>query len=52
MARVWIDTVTGTWGVCDGSLVIVEVTEGQIEALGEMSDSDIADVGLKEGRPV
>jgi len=46
--RIWIDTDTGTWGIDDGNLVIVEATGEIITELMEgMSDSEVIEIGKR-----
>jgi hypothetical protein len=51
--RIWIDTTSGTWGAVEhgqGRLVVLDVDDIQLEALDWATDSDIADLGNRDGR--
>ena len=51
--KVWIDTLSGTWGECDGSLVLADIPESMAnEWMAGTSDSTISDYGLTKGFPV
>lgn len=50
---IWIDTDSGTWGTLgQNSLVVVEVTEAQLQYLIEASDSEICEFGANNGKTV
>lgn len=58
MARIWIDTVTGTWGGTEG-LVTIDVsmfkgmtTDDLLEYLDGCSNSEIAETGLRHGERI
>lgn len=51
--KVWIDTLTGTYGDCDGSLVVVDMPESTLEEWDKgVADSTIAVYGLENGSPI
>lgn len=49
--KIYIDTQTGTWGQAD-NLVLMEVTEAQVEDLQDRPDSTIINFGLEHGAAV
>lgn len=40
MAQVYVDTDSGTFGLVEGNLVVIELESDEIEFFGELSDSD------------
>lgn len=46
--RIWIATDSGTWGGAS-DLVLVDATSAQIDALDEMTDSEIIEFGKEHG---
>lgn len=42
---IYIDTDSGTWGVGEDNLVIIDATEAECDSLMEMADSEIIAYG-------
>lgn len=43
---IYIDTDSGVWGVGEKNLVMIDATTEEIDAIGEMSDSEIIQYGI------
>jgi hypothetical protein len=50
--KIWIDTVTGTWGDVDGLVIIDNDDEYMLNDIDNMSASEISEYGQRYGTVV
>ena len=50
--QIWIDADTGTWGSNVDRLMLVDLSEDQVEALDEKTDTEIMDIAAEHGIPL